>query len=89
MYIRAYIQNLVKNGPLVFEKRLCQFSEVNDVGRRSRNDLDFEIGTLVLEQRILKGFSIYRHGGHLGHVTSIMLIFFISTCILLKDQRLD
>ena len=31
-----------------------------------------KIGPLVLEKRILKGFTMYRHSGHLGHVTSIM-----------------
>ena len=28
-----------------------------------------EIGLLVLEKTILKGFAIYSHGGHLDHVT--------------------
>ena len=27
------------------------------------------IGLLVLEKKILKVFTIYGHGGHLGHVT--------------------
>ena len=32
-----------------------------------------EIGPLVLEKKIfLRVFNIYGHGGHLGHVTSIM-----------------
>ena len=31
-----------------------------------------EIGPSVLRGRILKVFTIYGHGGHLGHVTSIM-----------------
>ena len=31
-----------------------------------------EIGPPVLEKKILKGFTIYGHGGHLGHVTSIL-----------------
>ena len=32
-----------------------------------------EIGRPVLEKKILKGFfTIYGHGGHLNHVTSIM-----------------
>ena len=34
-----------------------------------------EIGPLVLENKILKGFlTIYGRGGHLGHVTNIILI---------------
>ena len=32
-----------------------------------------EIGPPVPEKKILRGFTIYGHGGHLGHVTSIML----------------
>ena len=31
-----------------------------------------EIRPLVLEKKILRGFTIYGHGGQLGHVTSIM-----------------
>ena len=31
-----------------------------------------EIGLPVLERKILKGFTIYGHGGYLGQVTSIM-----------------
>ena len=27
------------------------------------------IGLLVLKKKIFKVFAIYRHGGHLGHVT--------------------
>ena len=35
-----------------------------------------EIGLLVLEKKIFKGFTIYGHGGHIGHVTSIMFMNF-------------
>ena len=31
-----------------------------------------KIGLPVPEKKILKGFTIYGHGGHLGHVTGIM-----------------
>ena len=31
-----------------------------------------EIGPPVPEKKIFEGFLHYRHGGHLGHVTSIM-----------------
>ena len=35
-----------------------------------------EIGPLVPENKIFEGFfTIYGHGGHLGHVTSIILIY--------------
>ena len=42
MYLNAYIQNLVKNGPVVSEKSKPLFSYVNDLGLRSRNNLDLE-----------------------------------------------
>ena len=32
--------------------------------------------TVVLEKKILKVFTIYRHGGHLGHVTCTIYINF-------------
>ena len=39
-----------------------------------------EIGLPVPENKVLKSFTIYGHGGHVGHVTSIMssdLHFFV------------
>ena len=36
------------------------------------------IGLLVLEKKILKVFTIYGHGGHLGHVTCNLYINFCS-----------
>ena len=35
-----------------------------------------EISPPVPEKKILKGFTIYGHGGHLGHVTNIILVIF-------------
>ena len=34
-----------------------------------------EIGPPVPEKKILKGFTIYGHGGHLGHVTWIIYMY--------------
>ena len=39
MYLKAYEQNLVKNGQVVSEKSKFLFSYVNDIGPRSRNYL--------------------------------------------------
>ena len=36
------MQNLVKNGPVVSEKSQFEFSYVNDLGPRSRNDPDLQ-----------------------------------------------
>ena len=35
-----------------------------------------KIGLPVLKKKILKVFTIYGHGGHLGHVTRIMFTNF-------------
>ena len=37
---------------------------------------NMEIGPLVPEKKFLRVFTIYGHGGHFGHVTSIILIHF-------------
>ena len=42
MYLKAYIKNLVKNGSVVSEKSKFWFSYINDLGPRSRNDLDLQ-----------------------------------------------
>ena len=49
MYLIADIQNLVKNGPLVSEKSKFQFSNVNDLGPRSRNDLDLQYSRIFIK----------------------------------------
>ena len=36
------------------------------------------IGLLILEKKIFKDFTIYGHGGHLGHVTCTIYIHFLS-----------
>ena len=42
LYSKACIQNLVKNSPVVSEKSKFQFSNVNDLGPMSGNDLDLQ-----------------------------------------------
>ena len=36
------------------------------------------IDLLVLERKIIKGFTIYGHGGNLGHVTQLIYKHFFS-----------
>ena len=44
----AYMQNLVKNGPVVSKKNMFYFSYINGLGTRSRNDLDLQyLHTLI------------------------------------------
>ena len=42
LYLKAFIQNLVQNGPVVFEKIQFEFLYVHDLGPRSSNDLDLQ-----------------------------------------------
>ena len=42
MYLKSYIQNLFKNDLVVSEKNKFLFSYVNDLGPRTRNDIDFK-----------------------------------------------
>ena len=42
LYLKAFIQNLVWNGPVVSEKIRFEFLYVHDLGPRSSNDLDLQ-----------------------------------------------
>ena len=42
LYLKAFIQNLVQNGPVVSVKILFEFLYVRDLGPRSSNDLDLQ-----------------------------------------------
>ena len=42
LYLKASIQNLVQNGPVVSEKIRFEFLYVHDLGPRSSNDLDLQ-----------------------------------------------
>ena len=50
--MKAFIQNLVKNGSVVSEKIRFEFLYVHDLGPRSRNDLD-----LQYSHTLIKSFS--------------------------------
>ena len=42
LYLKAFIQNLVQNGPVVSEKIRIEFLYVHDLGPRSSNSLDLQ-----------------------------------------------
>ena len=42
LYLKAFIQNLVQNGPVVSDKIRFEFLYVRDLGPRSSNDLDLQ-----------------------------------------------
>ena len=48
MYLKAFIQNLVKIGTVVSEKIQFDFLYVHDLGPRSRNDLDLQYSHIFI-----------------------------------------
>ena len=42
LYLKVFKQNLVQNGPVVYEKIRFEFLNVHDLGPRSSNDLDLQ-----------------------------------------------
>ena len=57
MYLIADIQKLVKNGPVVSEKSTFQFSNVNELGPRSRNNLDLQYSHIFIKSIILRSYA--------------------------------
>ena len=57
MFLIADIQNLVKNGPVVYEKSKFQFSNVNDLGPRSRIDLDLQYSHIFIKSISLRSYA--------------------------------
>ena len=48
MVLKANIQNLVKNSPVVSEKNSFKFSYINGLGPSLRNDLDLQYSHTVI-----------------------------------------
>ena len=69
MYLIADMQNLVKNGPVVSEKSKFQFSNVNDLGLRSRNDLDLQYSHIFIKSISLRPYAaIVSDTGYEGRI---------------------
>ena len=57
LYLKAFIQNLVQIGKVVFEKNLFEFLYVNDLGPRSRNDLDLQYSHIFIKTICLRSLA--------------------------------
>ena len=57
MYLLTDIQNLVKIGLVVSEKSKFQFSNVNDLGPRSRNDIDLQYSHIFIKSISLMSYA--------------------------------
>ena len=49
LYLKAYMQKVVQNSLVVSEKNLLQFSDVNDLGPRSINDIDLQYSLIFIK----------------------------------------
>ena len=47
LYLKAFMQNLVQIGTVVSEKIQFEFLYVNDLGPKSRNDLDIQYSHII------------------------------------------
>ena len=76
-YIKAKVANfdLAKN-----RSRTTQDNNFNKLKLAAVSDDTYQVSLKLFHwvqgRKALKHFTIHRHGGHLGHVTSIMLSFF-------------
>ena len=61
LYPKAFIQNLVQNGPVVSEKIRFEFLYVHDLGPRSSNDIDLQYSHTFTSQLVV---CIYQLSGH-------------------------
>ena len=49
LYLNAFIQNLVQNGTVVFEKIWFEFLNVHDLGPRSINDIGLQYSHILMK----------------------------------------
>ena len=75
MYSKTYIQNLVKNGPVVSEKRKFQFSYVNDIVLRSRNYLNIQYSHAFINSISFLHLSTFRSQAAIVSEKYIVFIF--------------
>ena len=75
MYLKAYIQNLVKNGTVILRKSKFSFSYVNDLGPRSRNDIDPEYSHNLINSISCLHLSTFRSQAPIVSEKSTVFIF--------------
>ena len=73
----ADIQNLVKNGPVVSEKSKFQFSNVNDLGPRSRNEFDLKFSHTFITSISFLHLSTFRSQAAIVPEISTVFTFFL------------
>ena len=61
LYMKAFIQNLVQNGPVVSEKIRLEFLYVHNLGPWSSNDLDLQYSHTFMKSLVV---CIYQLSGH-------------------------
>ena len=73
--MKAFIQSLVENGPIVSEKIRFEFLYVHDLGPRSSNDLDLQYSQIFMESIICLYLPTFRSQAAIVSEKSIVFTF--------------
>ena len=75
LYLKAFIQNLIQNGTVVSEKIWFEFLYVNDLGPRSRNDLDLQYSHTFMKSISCLYLPTFRSQGSIVSAKSTVSLF--------------
>ena len=75
LYLKAFIQNLAQNGTVVSEKIWFEFLYVNDLGPRSRNDLDLQYSHTLMKSISCLYLPTFRSQGSIVSEKSTVFTF--------------
>ena len=74
-YLKAFIQNLTQNGTVVSEKIWFEFLYVNDLGPRSRNDIDLQYSHTFMKSISCLYLPTFRSQGSIVSAESTVFTF--------------
>ena len=75
LYLKAFIQNLVQNGPVVSQKIWFDFFYVHDLGPRSRNDIDLQYSHTFMKSISCLYLPTFRSQGSIVSAKSTVFTF--------------
>ena len=75
LYLKAFIQNLVQNGPVVSEKIWFEFLYVHDLGPSSNNDLDLQYSHTFMKSVSCLYLPTFRSQSSIVSEKSTVLLF--------------
>ena len=75
LYLKAFIQNLVWNGTVISEKIRFDFLYVQELGKRSRNDLDLQYSHTIINSNSCLHLPTFRSQSAIGSEKSTVFTF--------------